>query len=221
MHEITFLDFDHTLFDTDRFFHVDVRNAFSCFGINDDIWQQSYDAVWKTGYTIEKQIEEACKLSGKQLPVADMQSIITHAFSNLRAYVFPDVFPALERFKSKGDVFLLSFGDPEWQRYKVTSSGIAPYGKELLFTREEGGKAAVVKKYAQFSPSIIVVDNNPAELDCIRELVPDALTYCMNRVPVGFVPKNVKDFSFLEARKYCAQPMRYVHKKCSTLEEVI
>src|SRR2546422_4826332 len=63
-----FLDFDHTLFNTDEFFHVDVRNAFLRLEIDAAYWEQSYAAVWPTGYTLEKHAEEVYLRSGSKLP---------------------------------------------------------------------------------------------------------------------------------------------------------
>lgn len=40
---ICFFDFDHTLFDTDRFFHVDVREKFLELGIDIAFWDCAYE----------------------------------------------------------------------------------------------------------------------------------------------------------------------------------
>ncbi|MGH7429966.1 MAG: hypothetical protein ACREJ4_16645, partial [Candidatus Methylomirabilaceae bacterium] len=45
------LDFDHTLFDTDRFFWIDLGSAFARFGVPADVWERSYDAIWPSGYS--------------------------------------------------------------------------------------------------------------------------------------------------------------------------
>src|SRR3989449_4290620 len=78
-----FLDFDHTLFNTDEFFHVDVRNAFLHLGIDAAYWEQSYAAVWPTGYTLEKHAEEVYRRSGSKLPLDAMKRILQNSFSDL------------------------------------------------------------------------------------------------------------------------------------------
>ncbi len=64
-----FLDFDHTLFNTDQFFHLDVRAAFLRFGIDATDWEQSYSAVWLAGYSLDKHAEEVSRRSGKPIPL--------------------------------------------------------------------------------------------------------------------------------------------------------
>src|SRR3972149_7215712 len=96
-----FLDFDHTLFNTDELFHVDLRNSFLGFGIDIDLWERSYNAVWKTGYTLEKHVEEIFRQSGSQLPRQDKQQILHDSFSDLKRYVFPEFIPFLEDRKKR------------------------------------------------------------------------------------------------------------------------
>src|SRR3990172_1845369 len=106
-----FLDFDHTLFNTDELFHVDLRNSFLGFGIDIDLWERSYDAVWKTGYTLEKHVEEIHRQSGIQLPREEMQQTLHDSFSDLRRYVFSYFVPFLYDSKKRSfRLYLLSFG---------------------------------------------------------------------------------------------------------------
>ena len=86
-----FLDFDHTLFNTDEFFHVDVRNAFLRFGVKSEWWEQSYEKAWQTGYNLEKHTEESFRLSGNRLPLEEMRRVLQSSFSDLKCYLFPDV----------------------------------------------------------------------------------------------------------------------------------
>src|ERR1700722_10581946 len=128
LRRICFIDFDHTLFDTDHFFHVDVKNRFLELGIDADIWERTYPEVCRSGYTLEKHAEAICAAAQETLPLDDMQKIIREEFADLGRYLFPDVVPCLCAAKKAGvPLAILSFGNPTWQKYKVHASGIGSY----------------------------------------------------------------------------------------------
>jgi len=219
-----FLDFDHTLFNTDEFFHVDVREAFLRLGIDATTWEQSYAAVWPTGYTLEKHAEEVLRRSGSQLPLDEMKRILQNSFSDLSRYLFPDVLPFLQEAKTNSaGLYLLSFGDQAWQRYKASASRVRDYFDQMFFTVVEGGKARLVREQAErTAQDVVVVDNNPHELDLIKEAAPEIRTYCMNRVPddLRFPTDELSGRKFLEARRYLDRTPRHRHLACRSLDSV-
>ena len=223
-HAAYFLDFDHTLFNTDEFFHVDVRNAFLRLGINPTDWEQSYAAIWPTGYTLEKHAEEVLRRSGTQVPLEKMKGILRDSFSDLARYLFPDVLPFLHGAKKNGArLYLLSFGHEEWQRYKVSAAHLGPSFDDIFFTPFEGGKAKRIQDEAKKAARrVVVVDNNPAELDLVKDLAPEVQTYCMNRVPDQLrVPTDdLSSRRFLEARRYLERTPRHQHIPCTSLDLV-
>ncbi len=222
---VCFLDFDHTLFHTDQFFHVDVRDAFLRLGVDAAHWEQSYAAVWPTGYTLQKHVEEVARHSGNQLPLEEMKRILQNSFSDLKQYLFPDVLPFLQEAKSgSARLYLLSFGDHEWQRSKVSASALSGYFDEMFFTASPGGKSKLVQKQAKRGGQpVVVVDNNPVDLDSIRDFAPGARTYCMNRVPDhARVPTDeLSRLRFLEARKYLEKTPRHQHIPCRNLDGIL
>ena len=223
--EVCFLDFDHTLFDTDAFFHVDVRNSFRHHGIDAASWEQAYTQAWQAGYTLEGHADQIWRRSGSQAAALDeMQRIVRESFADLRRYLFPDVPAFLDRAKGCGiGLYLLSFGNPEWQRYKVLGARIDRYFDAMFFTAHEGGKGALILEHVGEWKRILVVDNDPSELDVIKDVVPIATTYCINRVPEDMIiPRDeISRLRFLEARKCLERAWRYQHLPCTTLNEVL
>ncbi len=217
-----FLDFDHTLFHTDEFFHVHVRDAFLRLGIDSTVWEQSYHVVWPTGYTLERHAEEVFRRSGARLPLEEMKRILRNSFSDLRAHLFPDVLPFLEQAKKNGlRLYLLSFGHPEWQRYKAAASQVDGYFDGLFFTAVEGGKARLLQEQASKTKDVLIaVDNSPKELDSVKDLAPETRTYWMNRVPdILRVPTDeLSSRKFLEARRYLEEIPRHRHIPCTSLD---
>ena len=219
-----FLDFDHTLFNTDEFFHVDVRNSFLRFGIETQLWEQSYAAVWPKGYTLEKHVEEISRQSEIQLPLEEMKQVFFNNFSDLKQYLFTDVLSFLENIKKKGvTTHLLSFGNPEWQRYKVHNSGISPYFESIFFTEKEGTKTEHIRKYSELFQQIIMVDNNSIELDLIKDTLPMTQTYFINRVPEEMlIPTDeLTRLKFFDARNYVKKPQRHQHIAIKNLHDII
>lgn len=219
-----FLDFDHTLFNTDDFFHVDVRNSFLQLGIKEQLWEQSYATVWPKGYALEKHVEELNHQSGVQLPVEEIKQLLLNNFSDLKRYLFTDVLLFLENVKKKGiAIYLLSFGDQKWQKYKVHNSGLSCYFEDIFFTTKEGTKAEYIYKYSEIFQQIIMVDNNPAELDLIKDALPITRTYFIDRVPGEMrIPKDeLTRLKFLEARNYIEKPQRHNHVAIKTLHDIL
>jgi hypothetical protein len=221
---VCFLDFDHTLFDTDAFFHVDVRNSFRHLGISDASWERGYAEAWRAGYSLERHAEEMWRQSGSRAAMLEeMQRILRESFADLRRYLFPDVLPFLDRARrNEVRLYLLSFGDPAWQRYKLLGAGIDRCFDGVFFTGMEIAKGTVILEHAGGGAQTLVVDNNPSELDGIRGVVPTATTYCINRVPEAVVvpDDDMSRLKFLEARNYLDRPWRYQHVPCRTLDEI-
>ena len=218
-HTVYFLDFDHTLFDTDRFFHVDVQERLLALGVDAELWRSTYDAVRLSGYTLEKHMAVIARQPGRQLSPHITQEIIAE-FSDLRRYLFPDAVSFLQSFDPlHTHLAILSFGNPDWQRFKVRASGIEPFFQNLFFTGAEYSKADVVRSCAARYGEIVAIDNHPGELDAIRDAVPSARTFLINRVPEEKVLAELPGNSFLEAKKYLDIPFRHHHTPCVTLQK--
>ncbi len=218
------LDFDHTLFDTDRFFWVDVRAAFSRFAIGAEAWEESYARVWPHGYSLERHLDHLARgghVGGSD--VAAIERVFREHFADLRAYLFADVEPFLKQLQAKSmPCFLLSFGDAAWQAYKVHGAGIADFFQEVFTTRQEQTKAGVIEGFAGRFARVAVVDNDPRELDLIKDCRPQVETFWINRVPHEALESSDPGIRerFREARHYARLSAEVHHRRCQTLDEV-
>jgi phosphoglycolate phosphatase-like HAD superfamily hydrolase len=213
------LDFDHTLFDTDRFFWIDLKSAFAQFGISNDAWEESYEAIWPSGYSLAKHLEALARLGAAADPSAAkaMLETLESAFSDLRPYLFSDVLGFLDAARSREfDLILLSFGDPAWQSYKVRASGLTPYFTQIVYTPHEKGKADILDTLASAYAELHAIDNNPADLDTMKASTPRLQTYLICRVE----PSVLKADRFREAARYLTIPSRLPHRQCRSLNEV-
>lgn len=221
---VLILDFDHTLFDTDRFFWVDIRAAFARFEIDAGVWEESYMRVWPTGYSLEKHLEYLAR--GGKLDRSDraaIQRVLLESFGDLRPYLFADVKPFLKRLQAeKIPCVLLSFGDPSWQAYKVHGARIADHFQEVFYAPGEHGKAEVVEALVERFTRLAVVDNDPRALDLIKARQPQIETFWISRVPPEVLETSDPEVRerFREARGYATLPARFGHHRCRTLDEV-
>jgi hypothetical protein len=219
------LDFDHTLFDTDRFFWVDLQSAFARFGVPDEAWEKSYEAIWPVGYSLAKHLDELERLgviAGQDIR-RTMLDTLEADFSDLRPYLFPDVPAFLEAARQRGfDLILLSFGDPAWQSYKVRASGLAPLFQKIVYTVKQSGKGELLDDLSSSYAELCAIDNNPADLDSMKARHSKLQTHLICRVkpsdlegPTGLVPDR-----FREAARYLSIPSRLSHHRCWSLDEV-
>jgi len=219
------LDFDHTLFDTDRFFWVDLKSAFARFGVLEDAWEKSYEAIWPVGYSLAKHLDELERLgviAGQDIR-RTMLDTLEADFSDLRPYLFPDVPAFLEAARRREfDLILLSFGDPDWQSYKVQTSGIAPLFRKIIYTAKQGGKGELLDDLSSSYAELRAIDNNPADLDSMKARHSKLQTHLICRVkpsdlegPTGLVPDR-----FREAARYLTIPSHLSHHRCWSLDEV-
>lgn len=220
------LDFDHTLFDTDRFFWVDLRRAFARFGVPDDAWEQCYEAIWPSGYSLVKHLKELnqhgaiCEPATAGIMLTALETI----FSDLRAYLFPDVPGFLDAASRRGfELILLSFGDPAWQSYKVRASGLVPHFQQIVYTAKQEGKAELLDGLGPRYAQLHAIDNNPADLDAMKTRDPGLQTHLICRVDPSAVEKansTLRD-RFREAAKYLSVPSCLPHHRCVSLAEVL
>jgi phosphoglycolate phosphatase-like HAD superfamily hydrolase len=217
------LDFDHTLFDTDRFFWLDVRSAFARCGIDGGLWEESYARVWPTGYSLEKHLNDLIRAGQVGVSVKAARRILQDHFTDLRAYLFADVGPFLGRLHAeKFPCFLLSFGDPSWQEYKVRGARIADFFQEVFCTSKEQAKVEVIAPMVGRFARLAVVDNDPRELDLMRARYPHLETFWINRVPPDALESLAPDTRerFREARRYARLSAEFPHHRCASLGEV-
>ncbi len=217
---VLLLDFDHTLFDTDRFFWVDVREVVRGLGVDLRAWDACYEAVWPTGYALDKHV--AC-LAEQYPPYASLRQtvgrILREQFADLRGYLFEDVEPFLSEAAASGmPLALLSFGDPGWQGYKVQASGVASFFLEVFYTGKEGGKGAIAGRLRDRHGAIRMIDNDPRELDAVKGRWPEAETFWIRRPPLEASVEPA--YRWREALRYAKMAPELSHRVIASLKEI-
>lgn len=204
------IDFDDTLFHTDRF-KDDLIKLFEKCGVSEADFNQYYydyspnknEGLKIKTYFVDKHI----KRLGEELNINQekLKSNVEKFFSDTSSYVFPDVISFLKEF-DKNDLYIISFGGKELLRLKIGNSGLANYVKEVILT--ERLKEFVVgdlikrKKWSD-NDAIFFLDDRIEQLESIKSLNVKIKTILIKRSegrydddPNGycdFVAKNLKE----------------------------
>lgn len=217
-----FLDLDHTLLDTDGWWWKFVPERIAALGIPEAQWFTAYEQVWKTGYSLEKHIATLAA-ERVEIPEQLLFETIFYSFGALPSFLFLDVVSFLERAGEAGwSAYLLSFGNRDWQSRKVEALGLRKFFHDVLLTEAELDKAAQILGVVSGYQQVVFVDNNPKELDAVRQRVPGTATYRMNRVPDEYLSfaGQEEERRYMEARRYVGIPSSFEHASIRSLEEV-
>lgn len=133
-----FLDFDNVIFDT-RKFKRSLMRAFRDGGVSARDFTRTYEEA-KNGrpYSPARHLQ----LLAREGCVADMRRVKTsviRATTDTSPFVFRDAHAFFARHGKK-DLRLLSFGDPAFQKKKISGSGIKKYFSAVIVTKGDKGK---------------------------------------------------------------------------------
>lgn len=153
MEPIYYLDFDDTLFDIKRF-SDDFRKVLLLCGVTQTFIDTYYcketprPAGISKSYHLMTHPEEL--LYDQSINKEDLKNKLFNHIKQANKYVYPDALTFLKT-KKKENVFIITYGDPSWQKLKIDNSTIRDYFQEYL-VQEDGLKHHAImylqKKYS-------------------------------------------------------------------------
>lgn len=199
-----FLDFDDCLFDTVLVhgeFWLDLRKIYERGGWNvemiektaDEFSDASFDGKPNT-YSIEKHLVALNRYQPSEHYEAVKQEC--HDFMHeLDRYLFPDVMLFLKGFL-KQDLFIVTFGDPGFQKGKIFGSHIESCVQDILVS-EGKPKMELIREYAlkhDFiqTENMVFVDDKEKYFERMKENERNIITVLMDRR--GIFEKNSADY---------------------------
>lgn len=183
-----FIDFDDVLFDTRRF-RVDFKDIFFQFGITDDIYTQNYYSYPpnnqnspETIYILEEHLKKISKIiSFNKLA---LKKNIQNLLSNTRKYVFSDAEYFLKNFSRK-ELFLISHGNPSFQKKKINNSRISRFFGAVKISRGKKGqeikKLINRNKYFREKEKYFFLDDRVPYLEEVKKCLPEITTILIQR----------------------------------------
>ncbi len=164
-------DFDYTLFDTTRF----KRDLAGNLGLSYEdfcIIYNKHFAKQKMHYDIAEHlriIEEERQLCFRDFKKL-LEKVVKH-FSSCPSYLYPEALPALENLKSQEhSLHLVSFGNRDYQKYKIENSGIKKYFDRIRIT-EDPKEKDINGWEPDKHDTVIIVNDNAREAIQMREML--------------------------------------------------
>lgn len=196
-------DFDHTLFSVKNFYEA-FENEFQKIGVSKNLFKETFEKA-KEGekpYNPKKQFQLIVQKKS-EISLKEIKKNFEKILSNANNFLYPDVEPFLKKIENEFDLFLISYGDKEFQKEKIEKSGIAQFFKKVFVTPDIN-KVSTFKRILRKNEKVIFVDDNPAALSAIKEKFPKVITIRMNRGEgrykkeksnqnIDFTVKNLKE----------------------------
>ena len=160
-------DFDHTIYNTaelwDRW--LDELEAIDIDRI-DAI--EKGESIFGVGFTLREHAERL-GLTGDESEEL-ISSFKEYAAVESPELIFKDAVPFVELNSKKHEFSILSFGDPDWQKEKMSACGISDHISDIRIARPERHKTAHLRELVQETDEqVVFVDDNPKELVSIHE----------------------------------------------------
>lgn len=165
-----FIDFDGVIFDAEKFKKTLARICRD-HGISRKDFLHTYEALKKEGgvYTVVRHVRALAKHTGATMRKKELHAAIDRYMSDLRQYVFKDALRFFDRMRAH-ELYLLSFGDPAFQKQKIHGSGVKYYFKRVIVTRGNKGKeiSALRTKKGVSNERIVFIDDSEKHLREVR-----------------------------------------------------
>lgn len=156
-----YIDFDGTLFDTDRY-NRDCKQVFNKYGITNDMFHNAYQELFGKTKLFNLNI-----ITDYLVNKHHINKIIYEEISELKNndYVYSEVIGCLNEIKSLGfELYILTYGDISYQKEKIKHSDISKYFKDIIIT--EQAKTSLNLDYS----NSIFIDNNPNETEMFHSM---------------------------------------------------
>lgn len=151
-----YIDFDGTLFDTDKYTE-DFMKVLSDHGINKKLVDEakenlhSKNKLFNIDFVVDYFIDNY-----------NIDESLRYKISNLLddSYIYSDVIDCLNTLIHSGyELYLLTYGDNDYQRLKINAANITNFFKKIIITEKDKSKLDI-----DYENSIFI-DNNPIEIE--------------------------------------------------------
>ena len=161
-----YIDFDGTLFNTDQYTR-DFMKIFNDYSIDNILFEKIKNKLFSNEKLFNLNVIIHYLLTHNNIDY-ELQDKIDSLLNS--SYLFPEVHYCLKELINIGyDLYLLTYGDDDFQTFKINASNIAKYFKEIIITNKD--KSELNLDYE----NSIFIDNNPVEIEKIYNSKPKTL----------------------------------------------
>lgn len=163
-------DFDHTIFDMTSM-HDEIMSGMESLGLSREDYRDVYSKVtqWKL-FTVEDIASKINQHHG--LPRENIVEVFENVANSCDLYLYDDVHQCCKSLRADGHkLYLLSWGDENWQNKKIESAKVAHHFEEIITVSQL--KADCLGEWYKAGERIVLVDDKPAELKAVQDKYPD------------------------------------------------
>lgn len=159
-----------------------MKEIFREAGIDERLFQETFEKSKGKGilYNRKRQFNLIIKRNQPEINLEFLQKKSEKVLKEANRFLYPDVFPALENFKKKYNLYLLSYGKDKFQEEKIEKSKIKKYFKEIYITQDIN-KTSVLERFLEKKEKAVFIDDNPEALSKIKKEFPNIITVRINR----------------------------------------
>jgi len=151
-----YIDFDGTLFNTDKYTE-DFMNILNDYGIDKALFNEVNDKLCGNNKLFNINV-----IVDYFVTKYNIDNSLKDKIGNLLndSYVYSDVVECLNVLINSGyELYLLTYGDDDFQRLKINASNLSKYFKEIIITEKDKSKLDI-----DYNNNIFI-DNNPNEIE--------------------------------------------------------
>lgn len=178
-------DLDHTLLDTLQI-RKDIYSLARPYGVHTTQLIQAYASAVGNRFTPRKFVVRLGLAKPDQTELLKKISILLG--STRRFYVYPGIPNLLSRLAKRTPLYLVTHGDPYYQRVKLQQSGLAHYFSRVLVTPDITKEKILRKLLNKTHGKILMIDDS-------RRVHESALRIGL---PIIKVRKSYKDRAYIE-----------------------
>jgi len=198
------VDFDYTLFDASAF-----KNALAVslekLGINKAAFWKTYSDIRelseKMEYSPARHLNALASITGFDRKKAEEN--FNKIILNSRRYLYPDAVLFLENFSKLAPLLLLSRGNIDFQKRKVSACGIQKYFTEIELTEKDKNRClkGLTRKYGD---NIFFINDNIKETEDVAREFPNIKPILKRRDDVpnrDYLKEAIPNFNTLKEIK--------------------
>lgn len=122
-------------------------------------------------YNVDRQAE-LLAVETRQ-PTSVFVTALRTVIADTNAYIYPDVDNFINWLKGiESKIIILTWGNPEWNREKITHSRVAAMVDDIICTAQE--KVSIQLPFAADNSEVVFINDNPKEVKALTKLYPKA-----------------------------------------------
>lgn len=174
-----FLDFDDVIFNT-KSLSSNLKNLFFQCEISEETFKKHYYDETKS-YDPWAQIKKIEIESGKDL--SELENSVSDLLKDLRSYIFEDFLDFSKKI-GKENIFILSFGDVNFQTLKIKNSEANKYANMMDIVKEMKAqtiKSAFPEIHIMEEEDIYFIDDRIYFIEEVKKEIPQIKTILIKR----------------------------------------